>query len=71
MVSVHLNHLLKAPFCVHPSTGKICIPVDPEFIDQFDPSNVPTIFDLDKNSTEFDSKVNIFKKFIEKTQSMC
>lgn len=68
MVSIHLNHLLKAPFCVHPSTGKICIPVNPESIDEFDPSTVPTIFDLEKNSIEFGKSVNIFKEFIENTQ---
>ena len=42
-VSKHMNHLLKAPFCVHPKTGKICIPFDPENIDQFDPDKVPTL----------------------------
>lgn len=42
-VSKHRNHLLKAPFCVHPKTGRICVPVDPERIDEFDPELVPTV----------------------------
>lgn len=42
-VSIGLNHLLKAPFCVHPDTGKICVPLDPSLIHEFDPETVPTI----------------------------
>jgi DNA primase small subunit len=45
-VSKHRNHLLKAPFCVHPKTGRICVPVDPEKIDEFDPHTVPTVGQL-------------------------
>jgi len=45
-VSKHRNHLLKAPFCVHPKTGRICVPVDPETIDEFDPELVPTVGQL-------------------------
>lgn len=45
-VSKHRNHLLKAPFCVHPKTGRICVPVDPERIDEFDPERVPTVGQL-------------------------
>ena len=45
-VSKHRNHLLKAPFCVHPKTGRICVPVDPERIDDFDPELVPTVGQL-------------------------
>jgi len=45
-VSKHRNHLLKAPFCVHPKTGRVCVPVDPETVDAFDPANVPTVGQL-------------------------
>ncbi|KAG8897366.1 hypothetical protein FRB99_008206 [Tulasnella sp. 403] len=45
-VSKHRNHLLKAPFCIHPATGRICIPVDPAHVSEFDPGAVPTIQQL-------------------------
>lgn len=42
-VTKGVNHLLKAPFCVHPKSGKVSIPINPRLIDKFDPHNVPTI----------------------------
>ncbi|XP_065200847.1 DNA primase small subunit [Planococcus citri] len=42
-VTKGLNHLLKSPFCVHPKTGKVCVPFSPKLVDSFDPSAVPTL----------------------------
>lgn len=42
-VSKHVNHLLKAPFTVHPQTGRICLPFDPERCHEFRPWDVPTL----------------------------
>ncbi|KAK1264395.1 hypothetical protein QJS04_geneDACA022938 [Acorus gramineus] len=45
-VSKHMNHLLKAPFCVHPKTGRVCVPIDPDRCEDFDPTAVPALSEL-------------------------
>lgn len=44
-VSRMMNHLLKSPFCVHPKTHRICVPIDPAHLDKFDPTEVPSLED--------------------------
>ncbi|KAJ3265272.1 primase, DNA, polypeptide 1 (49kDa) [Chytriomyces hyalinus] len=53
-VSVGLNHLLKSPFCVHPKTGRVCIPIDPKKADSFDPFQAPKVSDLVEQIADFD-----------------
>lgn len=42
-VTKGFNHLLKSPFCIHPKTGKVCVPFNPNAASKFDPTSVPTI----------------------------
>lgn len=51
-VTCAMNHLLKSPFCVHPSTNKVCVPIDKSKVDLFDPRVVPT---LEKVLSEIDN----------------
>lgn len=57
-VSKGTNHLLKAPFCVHPKTGKVCVPFNPSLAQKFDPMTVPTINLLLDEINTFDVKTN-------------
>ncbi|KAB2608746.1 DNA primase small subunit [Pyrus ussuriensis x Pyrus communis] len=45
-VSKHMNHLLKAPFWAHPKKGRVCVPIDPNHCEDFDPTAVPTLSTL-------------------------
>ena len=54
-VSKHRNHLLKSPFCIHPKTGRVCIPIDPACADDFDPLTVPTVRTLCEEINQHDS----------------
>jgi DNA primase small subunit len=42
-VTKGVNHLLKSPFCVHPKTGKIAVPLNTRIIDTFNISAFPTL----------------------------
>ncbi|XP_043703824.1 DNA primase small subunit-like [Telopea speciosissima] len=58
-VSKHMNHLLKAPFCVHPKTGHVCVPIDPRRCEEFDPTTVPTLSTLLEELNMGGSRVEI------------
>lgn len=60
-VTKGLNHLLKSPFCVHPKTGKVCVPIDLDTLDTFDPFKVPTLSELCETLERCDL-INVDKK---------
>lgn len=69
-VSRARGHLLKSPFCVHPSTGKVCVPINLEKFRSFDPNGVPTLNTLIAERDTVPGKgklepyVHIFKLFV-------
>ncbi len=65
-VSTGVNHLLKAPFCAHPKTGKICVPIDPKTCDKFDPFTSPTLAQLcGEDNRVLNPYLEYFKKFLD------
>ena len=46
-VSKGMNHLLKAPFVIHPKTGRVCVPFRVAKVDSFDPDKVSFFFSAD------------------------
>lgn len=57
-VSTHQNHLLKSPFCIHPKTGRVCVPIQVDKIDSFDPFSVPTLPQILSELDEYEKKQN-------------
>lgn len=57
-VSRSRKHLLKSPFCVHPDTGKVCVPISMDSYKKFNPDEAPTLQQLlaEKDSNEADGK---------------
>lgn len=53
-VSKGMNHLLKAPFCIHPSTRKVCVPFHPSTVMKFQPTTVPTVDVLLEEINKYD-----------------
>lgn len=62
-VTKGLNHLLKLPFCIHPKTGNVCVPISIETIDSFDLVAVPNIKYMTKGS--LDPYLKTMKNFVD------
>lgn len=66
-VSKLRNHLLKAPFCVHPKTGKICVAINPDEIDQFDAVNALNVNDVCRDGIKLlQPSINMMNEFINR-----
>lgn len=45
-VSKDIGHLLKAPFCIHEATERVCIPIPSSLLKSFDPASAPRVTDI-------------------------
>eukprot|EP00835_Amoeboradix_gromovi_P004083 NODE_299_length_11430_cov_0.261054.p4 type:complete len:371 gc:universal NODE_299_length_11430_cov_0.261054:9647-10759(+) len=61
-VSTKMNHLLKAPFCVHPKTGRICLPIWD--IDSFDPTHCLTVDKANESPELLKKQLILFQTFV-------
>ena len=48
-VTSETKHLLKAPFCIHPKTEKVCVALSVESIDNISIEEIPTLDDVIEN----------------------
>ncbi|CAB3402895.1 unnamed protein product [Caenorhabditis bovis] len=53
-VSTGTNHLLKSPFCIHPKTGNVAVPLNVDDIENFDVENCPRIDHLVNELKDFE-----------------
>ncbi|KAL9906165.1 DNA primase small subunit isoform 1-T1 [Glossina fuscipes fuscipes] len=65
-VTKGFNHLLKSPFCIHPSSGRVSIPFNPSAVAKLNPSTVPTITQLLREINVFDEKSKQYDEQDEK-----
>lgn len=45
-VTSDTKHLLKAPFCIHPATGKVCVALGVDAVDSMCVEDIPTLEDV-------------------------
>ena len=62
MVTRQATHLLKGPFCVHPKTGFVSVPMSLELLEKFDLKKIPKIDNLLNNN---DDDIKYFKEYVD------
>jgi len=70
-VTTGLGHLLKAPFCVHPRTQNICLPMSVDMMKLFDPSHPITLRAACDDPTILQPYLVYFGKFVNSLRRTC
>lgn len=65
-VTKQIKHLLKSPFCVHPRTGRVCVPLDLAELDVLNLEDIPTAETVIKNNQILKKYVKFFEEFTKK-----
>lgn len=64
-VTRQLIHLLKAPFCIHPATGNVCVPIEPSTFTPDKAPKVSTILEEFNNNNSNDRSSKSLQPFID------
>lgn len=70
-VTKQVNHLLKSPFCIHPATGKICVPINNDFNPDMAPMLSKIQFEFESlngsnNKTSLEPFILYFQDYVDK-----
>ena len=71
-VSTHINHLLKSPFCIHPKTGLVAVPLSDNDIVNFKIDDIPRLdkliddFKNKRKNESYEKYILYFKQFVER-----
>lgn len=69
-VTIQISHLLKGPFCVHPKTGYISVPMSIEKLEQFEFDKIPKIdylieYENNDEKERFTEYITYFENFVK------
>jgi len=70
-VTRQFNHLLKGPFCVHPETGYISVPLSIELMEKFSLDKIPKVDYLlyeegiNEDKKSFEEYIKFFQNFVD------
>lgn len=63
-VTTQQNHLLKAPFCVHPRTQRICVPLSPHRFQQVQLEDIPKLSDVLGDPRKLQVYIDEFRSYV-------
>lgn len=58
----NVHFTLQAPFCIHPKTGKLCVPIDLETAHKFNPDDVPSLSQMVAFAENLGNQVRLFSE---------
>ena len=69
-VTIQIGHLLKGPFCVHPKTGYISVPMSIELIEKFEFDKIPKVdylieYENNDDKKRFEQYIHFFENFVK------
>lgn len=63
-VTKQTKHLLKSPFCIHPRTKKVCVPLPLETLDTLQLEDIPTLEEVVRAPALLESHLDHFRRYL-------